>query len=248
MALKRIIEKLDDVEEALRGAYVIKDGKYHLDVAGPSDESELDDYKDRVEKMDAKIKELLDEKKSEKSRRLAAEKEAQDKLEDAAKKAGDVSALEASWKRKYEDMVAKKDADISERDGYIEKSTRHTAAIELATMLAIPGSADVLLPHIERQIGVEIRDGKPVAVVLDKDGKPSAESVDELGKRIANTAAFAPLIVASNASGGGAAGRGGSGAANGKKSASMSTVEKSAFITEYGLDAWQKKVGSEVNA
>jgi hypothetical protein len=63
---------------------------------------------------------------------------------------------------------------------------------------------------------MDIKDGRAVAVVMDAEGKPSALTVDELGKEIANNAAFAPLIVASNAAGGGANGAQRGGAAKSK--------------------------------
>jgi hypothetical protein len=77
----------------------------------------------------------------------------------------------------------------------------------------VQGSAKALLPHIERRLSVEQRDGKPVVVVLDAQGKLSAATLDELKAEIANDAAFAPLIAGSKASGGGAGGAGGGGGA-----------------------------------
>jgi hypothetical protein len=72
------------------------------------------------------------------------------------------------------------------------------------------------LPHIERRLSVEQRDGKPVVVVLDQQGKLSAATLDELKAEFANDVAFAPLIAGSKASGGGAGGAGsGGGAAKG---------------------------------
>jgi len=72
------------------------------------------------------------------------------------------------------------------------------------------------LPHIERRLSVEQRDGKPVVVVLDQQGKLSAATLDELKAEFANDVAFAPLIAGSKASGGGANGAGnGGGAAKG---------------------------------
>lgn len=76
-------------------------------------------------------------------------------------------------------------------------------ATDIASALAIPGSAKALLPHIERRLSVEQRDGKPVVVVLDPQGKLSAATLDELKVEFANDVAFAPLIAGSKASGGG---------------------------------------------
>ncbi len=89
-------------------------------------------------------------------------------------------------------------------------------ATEIATTLAIPGSSKALLPHIERRLSVEQRDGKPTVVVLDAAGKLSAATLDELKAEFTNDPAFGPLIAGSKASGGGAGGAGkGGGAAKG---------------------------------
>lgn len=89
-------------------------------------------------------------------------------------------------------------------------------ATEIATTLAVPGSAKALLPHIESRLSVEIREGKPTVVVLDQSGKLSAATLDELKAEFTSDPAFGPLIAGSRASGGGAEGhKHGGGAAQG---------------------------------
>jgi Tfp pilus assembly major pilin PilA len=179
-------------------------------------EDKLADYEKRVIAMDAKINDLLGEKKDEAKKRKAAEKEAARITAEKAVKDGDVEAVTESWQKKYDtDMAAANEAkDDALKMLRLEKV--HSKAVELATTLAVPGSADVLLPHIESRLSMDIKDGRAVAVVMDAQGKPSALTVDELGKEIANNAAFAPLIVASNAAGGGANGTQRGGAAKSK--------------------------------
>lgn len=77
-------------------------------------------------------------------------------------------------------------------------------ATKLAAELAISGSADVLLPHIQSRLTVEIKDGAPSVRVLDLQGKPTALTIDELKQEFISNKAFAPLIAASKATGGGA--------------------------------------------
>jgi hypothetical protein len=239
MSLKYRIKSLDDVDEAVRDLYTKKGDEYVLAIEGIPDVGE---YETRIEKMDAKIAELLDEKKLEKKKREKAELEAKKKAEDDARKSGDLEALEKSWKEKFEKRESELQAQIDERDGWINEATRETAAKDLANRLAIEGSADLLLPQLRDSIGVDIRDGRPVPVVLDENGKPSAMSLDELGTKIAERPANAPIIAASKAAGGGAKGGKGGGAAPGKDISAMTPADKAAFISEHGLDAWQQKV------
>jgi len=237
--LKFKINNLDDVAEELRDSYKKQGDDYVLAIDGLPDVS---DYESRDGKMDARIQELLDEKKEEQRKRKDAEAAAKKKAEDDARKSGDLEALEKSWQEKYATLKSELETQINERDGWINQSTREAAAKDLANRLAIEGSAELLLPQIRDSIGVDIRDGKPVPVVLDDQGKPSAMSLDELAKKIAERPANAPIIAASRAAGGGAKGGKGGGAAPGKDISKMSPADKAAFIGEHGLDAWQAKV------
>ena len=144
--------------------------------------------------------------------------------DDAAIKSGDVEAITSSWQKKYDTDTAALKTATDEAMRMLRLEKVHSQAVQLATTLALPGSADVLLPHIESRLSMEIRDGRAVAVVLDSTGKPSALTVEELGKEYANNAAFAPLIVASNAAGGGANGKQNGGAAQ-SKTATRATFE-----------------------
>ena len=176
-------------------------------------EDKLADYEKRVIAMDAKINDLLGEKKDEAKKRKAAEKQAATDAAAAAQKSGDVDAINESWQKKYDTDLAAANEGKDDALKMLRLEKVHSKAVELATTLAVPGSADVLLPHIESRLSMDIKDGRAVAVVMDAQGKPSALTVDELGKEIANNAAFAPLIVASNAAGGGANGKSSGGAA-----------------------------------
>jgi len=239
MSIKYKIKNLEDVAEDQRGLYTKKGDAYVLEIDGIPDAGEAET---RIEAMDKKIAELLDEKKEEQRKRKEAEKEAGKKAEAEARKSGDLEALERSWKEKYEKLEQEKDGQIKERDGWINQSTREAAAIDLANRLAIEGSSKLLLPELRARIGVDIRDGRPVPVVLDDQGKPSAMTIEELGKKVASDPAYAPIIAASKAAGGGAKGGKGGGAVPGKELSKMSSAEKAAFIGEHGLDAWQAKI------
>lgn len=212
--LKFQLDSLDGVDETVRALYTEKDGKFVLGIEGlPQPED--------VSGLKSKVQELLDEKKAADKARKDAEEQARLDREEAARKSGNVEELEKSWSEKFNRREAELNGMLEQERGTLSTQIRDLTvgrtATDIASALAIPGSAKALLPHIERRLSVEQRDGKPVVVVLDQQGKLSAATLDELKAEFANDTAFAPLIAGSKASGGGAAGAGGGGgAAKGK--------------------------------
>ncbi|VVP63077.1 hypothetical protein PS907_00124 [Pseudomonas fluorescens] len=212
--LKFQLDTLEGVDEAVRALYTEKDGKFVLGIEGLPQQEDVTGLK-------AKVDELLGEKKLAEKKAREAEELARTEREEAARKSGNVEELEKSWSEKYNRREAELNGMLEQErgtlSGQIRDLTVGRTATDIASALAIPGSAKALLPHIERRLSVEQRDGKPVVVVLDQQGKLSAATLDELKAEFANDTAFAPLIAGSKASGGGAAGAGGGGgAAKGK--------------------------------
>ena len=212
--LKFQLDTLEGVDEAVRALYTEKDGKFVLGIEGLPQQEDVTGLK-------AKVDELLGEKKLAEKKAREAEELARTEREEAARKSGNVEELEKSWSEKYNRREAELNGLLEQERGTLSTQIRDLTvgrtATDIASALAIPGSAKALLPHIERRLSVEQRDGKPVVVVLDQHGKLSAATLDELKAEFANDTAFAPLIAGSKASGGGAAGAGGGGgAAKGK--------------------------------
>lgn len=212
--LKFQLDTLEGVDEAVRALYTEKDGKFVLGIEGLPQQEDVSGLK-------AKVDELLGEKKLAEKKAREAEELARTEREEAARKSGNVEELEKSWSEKYNRREAELNGMLEQERGTLSSQIRDLTvgrtATDIASALAIPGSAKALLPHIERRLSVEQRDGKPVVVVLDQQGKLSAATLDELKAEFANDTAFAPLIAGSKASGGGAAGAGGGGgAAKGK--------------------------------
>ena len=171
------------------------------DVPAAIDPKEYEELKSEVERLRQHSQQLLGEKKQQ-------QEEARKAAEAAARKSGDLEALEKSWQQKLADREAELKAELEKASSWVADLTVGQAATQIASEIAITGSAKALLPHIRARLGTDIRDGRPVTVVLDEDGKPSALTLDELKDQFRNDAAFAPLIVGSKASGaGGAAGR-----------------------------------------
>lgn len=214
MTLKFQLDTLEGVDDSVKALYVEKDGKFVLGIEGLPQPEDVSGLKSKVE-------ELLSEKKAAEKARREAEDAARAEREEAARKSGNVEELEKSWSEKYNRREAELNSTLEQEratlSGQIRDLTVGRTATDIASALAILGSAKALLPHIERRLSVEQRDGKPVVVVLDQQGKLSAATLDELKAEFANDSAFAPLIAGSKASGGGAAGAGnGGGAAKGK--------------------------------
>lgn len=234
--LKFQLDTLEGVDESVRAFYTEKEGKYVLGIEGlPQPED--------VTGLKSKVQELLDEKKAADKARKDAEEQARLEREEALRKSGNVEELEKSWSEKYSrreaELAGQLESERNTLQGQIRDLTVGRTATEIATTLAIPGSAKALLPHIERRLSVEQRDGKPTVVVLDQAGKLSATTLEELKSEFTRDPAFGPLIAGSKASGGGAGGAGNGGGAALKRS-EMSSVAKREFITANGQDAYLK--------
>jgi len=170
-----------------------------------------------IEALKSKNDELLTETKAAKAAKREAEEKAKAEAEELARKSGNIEALEKSWQEKLAKAQADAQRTIDALQGSITTMTVDNVAVRLANEIAVPGSADILIPHIKARLAAEQRDGQFVTVVRDSAGKPSAASLDDLKTEFTTSPAFAPVIVGSKASGGGAGGgsKGGGAAPNG---------------------------------
>lgn len=157
---------------------------------------ELESIRAELEKVNAKNRELLEEK-------AEARKKAEAAALEAARKSGDIESLEKSWGEKLSKREQELQSELEERDRMIQRLTVDSTAAKLASELALPGHADVLRPHIERRLAMEIRAGMPKVRVLGADGKASALTVDDLKKEFLTNSAFAPLLIGTKANGAG---------------------------------------------
>lgn len=235
MPLKYQLDSLDGLDDGVKELYTEKDGKFVLGVDGLPEPEDVSGLK-------AKLEQLMDEKKAAARKTKEAEDAAEAARLEAAKKSGDTEALEKSWSEKLSARESELQAQIDELSGTVTNLTSGQTATKLASEIALQGSADVLLPHIQGRLKTEYKDGQARTVVLDKDGKPSALTVDELKAEFQNNPAFAPLIVGSKATGGGANSGNHGGGAAGKNLKEMSHREKSEYISEHGLDAFNSLV------
>lgn len=206
--MKYLIDKaaFDALEPSLQAFYKAQGEDYVLAIEGlPATED--------VSGLKAKNDELLAELRTNKTKAREAEEAARLAAEDLARKSGDTQALDKSWEEKHTKAMTEKDGTLSALQAQVHALTVGATAARLAGELAVQGSAAVLQQIIEPRLSMELREGKPVVVVLDTDRRPSALTVDEFKEQLFNDAALAPLIASSRASGGGATGGKGGGAA-----------------------------------
>ena len=199
MGLKYEIEKLEDVEENVRGFYEEKDGKFVLKVEGvptPQPDGKLQEELNRYKAKHAEAEKHLKEK--ERLAREAAEK--------AAKNSGDIEALEKSWGEKLTTTVTEKEQEIEHYKGLVSKMTVGNATLAISSEL-FGEDADLFSHHINKRLSYEIVDGEPKIRVLDELGNPSAKTVDDLRKELMQNPKLAKYVVGSRASGSGATGK-----------------------------------------
>ncbi len=241
MTLKFQVESLEGIDESVANLYTEQDGKFVLGIEGlPEDKSA--EYEDRIQKMDAKVNELLGEKKEEAKKRKLAEEAARKEAEEAARSGGDIDALDKSWQEKYtkreQELLGEYEPQVEKFKSLLHKSTVTADAMKLASEIAVQGSAEALLPHLTSRLAMEVKDDIAMTVVRGADGKPSALTIDDLKNEFISNPVFAPLIVGSKASGGGAAGSDSSGGAAKTLSRSQfndkSPKEQMAFIGDGG--------------
>lgn len=190
-----------------------------------------------VSGLEAKVNELLGEKKSEKAKREAAEKAAREAADEKARKEGDIASIENSWKQKLTDLETSYQAQIQGLNGSLNTLLVDNVAQSLAFELA-EDAAPVMLPHIKSRLQVEMQEGKPITRVLDATGKPSALTVQELAEEFRGHKAFAGVIVGSKASGTGGAGEPANpaGGAGGQLGGSSLVGEAANIIKNMGIE------------
>lgn len=201
MALKRKITKAEHaaLNPLLQAEYKAEGEDFVLDASGYDDAAELKRAKDN--EVELKKKALADV--------AALKTELATITNTDARRAGDIAALDKSWKDKLDAAVADATAKLAQKDKFLNETLVDSVALATATELAGENGI-VLLPHLKARLAAELSGEKPLTRVLDKDGKPSALSVEDLKKEFAGDKRFAGVVIASRASGGGAAGGNGS--------------------------------------
>ncbi len=234
MALKKILtqaeyDKLDDPTKILYNKK--DDDKFHLDLA-EDDAAELRRAKEH--EVEARKKAEGDLATAAAALKVFTDAEAEAKKKKASgkdddlKKAGDIEALEASWQAKLKAQTEESDKRIANLQAAYTKDVVDARANTLAA--SVSESPELLLPHIRSRFSVDFAGDAPVVRILDGEGKISAFTSDDLQKEVVNDKRYAAIITGSKASGGGAKGGDGSGAA--KKFSEMNPNERKTLRDE----------------
>lgn len=237
--LKKIIDKLDSVDEKYRDLYAKgADEKFHLGVED-DDGEELRRAKEHEKAARKAAEEKAKKAQEDLDKTNEALKKLQEAQDDKHRQAGDVESLEKSWQEKFSTREAELTQQASQLQAVIEKQMVDNVAQSTASELAGENAA-ILLPHIKGRLSVEVVDGEARTRVLDKSGKPSALTVEELKNEFFTSDSFAAIIIGSKANGSGASGGQRGGGATKKKFSEMSASEKVAYKRKHGDEAYRR--------
>lgn len=181
-------EKLSDEQKAL---YTAKGEDYQLQIEGMPD----------FEGMQSKLNTLLDETKQAKQAKAEAEAKAKADAEEAARKNGNVKALEKSWGEKLAQSEAAHKAELDKYHSQVSKLMVTNEAQALASKL-FGKNAAVLQHHVVGRLALEKgENGEFKTRVLDKDGKASAMTLSDLEKEFTGREDFKGFLVTTKATG-----------------------------------------------
>lgn len=163
MALKRIVQSLDEVPESVREFYVESEGKFVLDADDAAElKSALRRKTDRAQQLAEELKKFegidLDRYNELMS---AAEQQAADEM----KKKGDWEAREKQLIDRHRSEVEK----AKQREASLLSALENALITESATraIAAAKGEPTLLLPHVEKRAKVVEENGEFVVRIID---------------------------------------------------------------------------------
>lgn len=176
-ALKLSVDSLDGIDDAIKGLYVEKDGKFALQVEGIEDTSGLKSalQKERVQREAA-------EKQRKSWDKLGKTPDEIQEMLDAQAKADEARALEAgnfdSVKRQMNEKHAAEIAAIRASEDALRQKykSRILDAEAVSAIAAAKGVPDLLMPIVQRFTKVDDNDN---AVVVDAKGDPRVNGKGE---------------------------------------------------------------------
>lgn len=234
--LKAVLDTLDGLDEARTGLYVQgDDGRYYLDAEGVDDLPAVQGLRGKRDELLKAQRELRDQLKAFEGLDAEAARTALAKLEELEdgklKDKGEFDKLRERIEKKHADDLAKVQAEIARRDGFIERlliENAITAAIEEAKVL--PQYREAVKALMYQRGPKVVADGDDYRAYFETDmGEAAVGAYVEAWARSDEAAAFLPP---SGKSGGGASPTGGGGLPGGAKN---NPWRKDSFnITEQG--------------
>lgn len=260
MALKALVDKVEELPEAARGFYQEKDGRFVLDVE-PVDGFALEDIgglkstlgkemtrRKALEKDFAKYKDIDPDRAREALAKLEEfgsidpHKEA-DKIVDQRVKAATGQLVQKHQKELEAERLERQSLEVQLQTVLVDQAA--TAALAEAK-----GSVELLLPHVQRHTRVrKLEDGRHVVDVVDKDGnvriansKGDPMTIAGLVQEMRKSEAFGRAFEGTGNSGSGTrpTSSTGSNAAQVKSRRDFkSEKDRAAYVEAYGLDAYR---------
>lgn len=252
MALKRLVDSIDQVPEAFRELYKEEtNGKFRLD-AEPDSGEELQRANSHLKKEIATHKAAVDEYRAkygnidpDEYARLKTEAEERERKK--AEEAGNYEAVTRQIQEKAQKEIEARDRIIADHESTFGQTIIERDAIDAISKAG--GISELLMPHVLRRLKPVKSDNRFHTRVIDENGQerisPRSDSnahmaVSELVEEMRENPVFARCFNGSSASGGGATqnGNGGAGAGVRTKSDLKSREAKSAYIDKHGFAAF----------
>lgn len=218
--MRTVFDKTEDAPEAIRGELQpLEGGGYYLplDDVGEGTRHPAVGALARGKQRESVEHAALKETHAKLTTELASvRQQLRDRLTGKVDKS-DLEALEADYKRQLAELDTTKKASDAQWSASLSEVLVTREAQKIAAAIAVDAdAASLLAEHIAKRLKAEIDDkGHATTRVLDAEGKPSAATVEALSKEIATTKRYSALVLASKASGSGAASAVGSGAPKG---------------------------------
>ena len=181
--------------------------------------------------LEAKVDELLTEKKTEAARRKEAEEAAKVKELEAAKSAGKIEEVEAALSQQWGEKYAKLEQQLQERDNEILTSNKNAVLESLASSFTSPEAAKLMLNSMVETVR---GDSGIVTNFKGLDGQVVTTDAKTFSEYLSNQDSLKPLIKGVDSSGGGASGgKGSTGGAGGSEDSVKGRLQ--ARLAEKGL-------------
>lgn len=186
-------EEYDKLSDVLKSEYIADGDGYKLDVSGVEDTGALKRAKDRESQL----------RREAESHAKELETRLEELSGDDARKKGDIATLEKAWQKKLDDTKSELETSLKSREMFIQNQLVEGTADKLARELS--KAPKIMLPHIRARLTADLTGDIPSVKVLGKDGKLSDLTVDQLADEFRKDDTFSEIILATKASGGGAA-------------------------------------------
>lgn len=198
--MKRKLSKTEyeALHDILKSEYEEKNGSYHAKI------EDEDDAVNALRKAKDNESNAYKETKAALAKALA---DAEELKTGQHRKNGDVEALDASWKAKF----AERETELLNENGTLKgaaiKAAKEAVLSGLASKHIKPEYQRMFKKDIDERIEVQLENGAAVMRILGHDGKPSALTMADFEKEVLANKEYAPIIIASRASGGSAPAR-----------------------------------------